>query len=141
MPKKFQVTFDAADPGALAEFWAVALDYAVQPPPDGFDSWEDFAVKVGIPREKWNDVSAVIDPAGEGPRMLFLRVPEGKTAKNRLHLDVSVGGEYDDGRWARVEEHVGVLVKAGATVVEPRQDETSRWMVMLDPEGNEFCVQ
>jgi hypothetical protein len=141
MSKKFQVTFDAADPGALAEFWAVALDYAVQPPPDGFDSWEDFAVKVGIPREKWNDVSAVVDPAGEGPRMLFLRVPEGKTAKNRLHLDVSVGGEYDDGRWGRVEEHVEVLVKAGATIVEPRQDETSRWMVMLDPEGNEFCVQ
>jgi hypothetical protein len=141
MPKKFQVTFDAADPGALAEFWAVALDYAVQPPPDGFDSWEDFAVTVGIPREKWNDVSAVIDPAGEGPRMLFLRVPEGKAAKNRLHLDVSVGGEHDDGRWGRVEEHVEVLVKAGATVVEPRQDETSRWMVMLDPEGNEFCVQ
>ena len=76
-----QVTFDATEPGKLAEFWALALGYQVQPPPPGFDSWEQFAERMGIPPEQWGDKSAVVDPAGEGPRVFFQRVPEGKVGK------------------------------------------------------------
>ncbi|MFD4670629.1 VOC family protein [Lentzea sp. NPDC058450] len=125
-----QVTMDAADPGKLAAFWAEALGYVVQPPPPGFDSWEDFAVKNDIPFESVNDYSAIIDPEGAGPRFFFQRVPEGKTAKNRLHLDVNAGLEAVDR-----------LVGLGATKVQEFNDAKGHWVVMLDPEGNEFCVQ
>lgn len=125
-----QVTMDAADPGRLAAFWAEALGYVVQPPPPGFDSWEDFAVRNNIPFESINDFSAIIDPEGGGPRFFFQRVPEGKTAKNRLHLDVNAGLEA-----------VERLVSLGATKVQEFEDPKGHWVVMLDPEGNEFCVQ
>jgi hypothetical protein len=125
-----QVTMDAADPGKLAAFWADALGYVVQPPPPGFESWEDFAVKNNIPFESVNDYSAIIDPEGNGPRFFFQRVPEGKTAKNRLHLDVNAGLEAVDR-----------LVSLGATRVREFNDNKGHWVVMLDPEGNEFCVQ
>ncbi|WP_329789863.1 VOC family protein [Lentzea sp. DG1S-22] len=125
-----QVTMDAADPGKLAAFWAEALGYVVQPPPPGFDSWEDFALKNDIPFETINDYSAIVDPEGAGPRFFFQRVPEGKTAKNRLHLDVNAGLEAVDR-----------LVALGATKVQEFEDNKGHWVVMLDPEGNEFCVQ
>ena len=88
-----QVTFDCANPSWLAEFWATALGYVIQPPPTGFDSWEAWLEAQHIPRELWDSMSAAIDPDGRGPRLLFQKVPEGKTAKNRVHLDVNVGGE------------------------------------------------
>jgi hypothetical protein len=76
MYTKIQVVFDAAEPEKLAEFWGLALDYVVEPPPEGFVSWEDFARSAGIPDEEFGDVSSRIDPAGEGPRLLFHRVPD-----------------------------------------------------------------
>ena len=135
----FQVTFDAADPARLARFWALALDYVVQPPPEGFASWEAWAESVGIPEEHWNDMSAVVDPDGVRPRLLFQKVPEGKSAKNRVHLDVNVGAPDHDR--PRVDAHVERLVSVGATLVADREERGERWVVMQDPEGNEFCVQ
>jgi hypothetical protein len=134
-----QVTFDAADPGAQARFWALALGYVEQPPPDGWDSWEAWAEQMGIPRERWNDMAAAVDPEGHGPRLLFQKVPEGKTAKNRVHLDVNVGAPDHDR--AKVDEHLARLVEAGARLVEDREQRGERWVVLLDPEGNEFCLQ
>jgi hypothetical protein len=126
-----QVTMDAADPAKLAEFWAQALGYVVQPPPAGFETWEAFAEANNIPQERRNDYSAIIDPDGVGPRFFFQRVPEGKTAKNRVHLDVNAGLEAVDR-----------LVALGATKVEEfDQGRMGHWVTMLDPEGNEFCVQ
>ena len=87
-----QVTFDCADPDKLARFWAEALDYILQPPPDGFDSWDAFLESIGVPEDERDTASAVVDPDGQGPRLLFQVVPEGKSAKNRVHLDVNVGG-------------------------------------------------
>ena len=139
---RFQVTFDASDPARLADFWASALGYIIQPPPPDFDSWDDWATDMGIPEENWNDARALVDPAGDGPRVFFQRVPEGKTAKNRVHLDVNVaeGAEPAEQR-SVVEASAERLVGEGATLVGPMEEHGSFWIVMRDPEGNEFCVQ
>jgi hypothetical protein len=99
--------------------------------------------KIGLPLERRGDQSAVVDPAGRGPRVYFQRVPEGKQVKNRVHVDVQVGAPLvsePDKRWVLVEQHVAKLVESGATVLYENNDVTGRCMVMQDPEGNEFCV-
>ncbi|MGA9595423.1 MAG: VOC family protein [Acidimicrobiia bacterium] len=144
MSHKLQVTFDAADPAALADFWVAALGYVLQPPPEGFASWPDWLREMGIPEESWNDAAAVVDPDGEGPRLFFQRVPEGKTAKNRVHIDVGVSGGHSvgyDERVAVVDGHVATLVGLGASQLEMFSERGEYWVVMQDPEGNEFCVQ
>ena len=141
MAKEIQVTFDCADPGALAEFWAEALGYQVQGPPPGFDSWPAALTAWGVPEDQWNSKSAIIDPDGEGPRIFFQRVPEGKTVKNRVHLDVrSAPGLEGDERLAALEAEADRLAPFGASRVEVREDLQSIWIVMQDPEGNEFCL-
>jgi hypothetical protein len=92
MAATIQVTFDCADPARLAAFWATTLGYQLQAPPPGYDSWDAFLEAHGVPPEARNDKSAVVDPAGAGPRLFFQRVPEGKAGKNRVHLDVTVSG-------------------------------------------------
>jgi hypothetical protein len=144
MAVAIQVTFDCADPGALARFWAAALGYVIQPPPEGHDTWESFLSAIGVPEEDWNSASGIIDPNGLGPRLYFQRVPEGKTAKNRVHLDVNAGGGHDvpeAERGSRVDAAVGRLVSLGATRVREHEERGERWVVMNDPEGNEFCLQ
>ncbi len=93
--REIQVTIDCADPGALAPFWAEALGYRVQEPPGDFDSWDEALVAMGVPEERRNDASAVVDPDGAAPRLFFQRVPEGKQAKNRVHLDVRAAPGLD----------------------------------------------
>ena len=78
MSREFQVTFDAADPAALAAFWAEVLGYQVQEPPPGFDSWDAALEAWGVPPERRNDASAVVDPDGAGPRVFIQRVPGGQ---------------------------------------------------------------
>ncbi|CAN5805595.1 VOC family protein [soil metagenome] len=137
-----QITFDAADPNRLAQFWATALGYVLQPPPEGYDSWEEWATDVGIPPEEENSMSAVVDLDGDGPRLLFQRVPEAKTAKNRVHLDVNVGKAVPERqRRAHVDAEVERLVEAGATQLRAAEERGEYWIVMADPEGNEFCLQ
>lgn len=138
-----QVTFDAADPRALAAFWGETLGYVEQPPPQGFDSWEAWAEANGMPREDWDKYDARVDPDGAGPRLYFQRVPEPKTAKNRVHLDLAVGG----GRGTPPEElrrniaaAVERAVAAGATKVREVDERDEYWVVLQDPEGNEFCM-
>lgn len=138
-----QVAFDCDDPDALGTFWQVALGYRLDPPPPGFDSWDAAKKAWGLP-EEWNEVSAISDPDGVGPRLFFQKVPEGKTVKNRLHLDVMVArGIKDPGeRWDAVLAHVEKLTAAGARSIEERSNEFGdHWMLMADPEGNEFCVE
>ena len=117
---------DAAAPQPLARFWASALDYVIEP---GFDD---------------PDNASIVDPTGRGPAIGFLRVPEGKTAKNRMHIDIRVCGEAP---WDMVEREslirvkVPQLVSDGATVIrEEVEDGVLSHVVMVDPEGNEFCV-
>ena len=140
-----QVTFDCADPGAQAAFWAVALGYQVQPPPPGFDSWDAALDAWGVPPERRNDRSAAV-PADDsaGPRLFFQKVPEGKTAKNRVHLDVRAApGLEGDARMQRLEEVAAELIALGARQTarfEPGQEMSAGFLVMADPEGNEFCL-
>ncbi|HUR08566.1 MAG TPA: VOC family protein [Nonomuraea sp.] len=139
----FQVTFDCADPDRLAHFWARALGYKLQDPPHGFDTWDAFLDTIGVPEEKRRDASAVIDPEGKGPRMYFQRVPEPKTAKNRVHLDLRIGGGPQTQlaeRRAQIDAAVERLVALGATVVGPVEQYGHYCVVLRDPEGKEFCA-
>jgi hypothetical protein len=144
MAQSIQIVIDSADPAKLAEFWALALDYTIQEPPEGFDTWPDFLRSQGVPEESWNDAAAAVDPDRVGPRIYIQRVPEPKAGKNRLHMDINAGGPPGtplDERAMRVRATVDTLLTAGATVVEEREQRGQRWVVMQDPEGNEFCVQ
>ena len=140
MAYSVQVTFDCADPEALARFWADALGYVVQPPPPGHESWPDFLASIGVPESEWGSASAVVDPDDKGPRLFFQRVPEGKTAKNRVHLDVNVGAGLDGAeRRAKADAKAERLASTGATEL-PRVDEPREvWTVMKDQSGKEIC--
>jgi hypothetical protein len=151
MSRQIQVTFDAHDPRALSSFWRDVLGY-VHPGPPGVDlpegadplaAWDDFLVRIGVPEEERTTRSAVEDPEGRGPRLFFQKVPEGKLAKNRVHLDVRVAPELQgDERMAALEVECDRLVALGAARV--RRDEPAPLnpgcIVMTDPEGNEFCL-
>jgi catechol 2,3-dioxygenase-like lactoylglutathione lyase family enzyme len=138
-----QVVFDCADPDRLAHFWATALGYKLQDPPQGFASWQEFLIAQHIPQELWNARSAVIDPQGTGPRLFFQRVPEPKTLKNRVHLDLNISGGFGvplEQRQKLVNLEVERLLGAGATSLRTGDENGEYWVVMADPEGNEFCV-
>ena len=140
--REVQVTFDCADPRALSLFWCDMLGYDLPPPLPGFDSWDAFAES--LPPEHRNSRSACQDPEGRGPRLFFQQVPEGKTVKNRVHLDVRAApGLEGDERMTALEEECERLVARGATRVERHEPEppmSGGHIVMQDPEGNEFCL-
>lgn len=145
MAIRWTLTIDCAHPAELARFWALALGYVQPSPPAGFASWNDWSAHHRIPEEEWDDGAFLCDPDGIGPSLSFLKVPEPKVVKNRVHLDVQVGGGRDETpwevRWPRVVEAVGRLTAAGATVIhEDEHQGRPDHMVMADPEGNEFCV-
>ena len=137
-----QVTFDCADPRALSLFWNDVLGYEFPPPPPGFESWDAFSET--LPPHLRNSASACQDPDGVGPRLFFQQVPEGKTVKNRVHLDVRAApGLEGDERMAALESEAARLVGLGATRLqrfEPAPPMTGGHIVMQDPEGNEFCL-
>ena len=140
MARDVQITFDCADPAGLAAFWAEALSYQLQDPPEGFESWEHALEAMGVPPESRNDASAVVDPEGFRPRLFFQRVPEGKQAKNRVHLDVRAAAGLDGAaRMAALEAEAERLVSHGATRLrryEPAPPLGAGHIVMADPEGN-----
>jgi hypothetical protein len=142
--RQVQITFDCADPGALAGFWIEVLGYKYDDPPPGFDTWDEALDAFGVPPERRNDASAAVDPEGNGPRLWFQRVPEGKTAKNRVHLDVRAApGLQGEQRMAALEEESARLTALGASRLkrfEPDGGISAGFIVMQDPEGNEFCL-
>ena len=144
MSRDVQFTFDCADPAVMATFWAEALGYQLQAPPEGFESWEQALEAMGVPPERRNDASAAVDPEGVGPRLFFQRVPEGKQVKNRVHLDVRAApGLAGDARMAALETEAQRLITHGATRLErhePSPPLSMGHIVMADPEGNEFCL-
>ncbi|MFE2925502.1 VOC family protein [Streptomyces goshikiensis] len=141
MIKKFQVTFDCAEPERVARFWCEVLGYVVPPPPEGFATWDDY--NGSLPPERRGAWSVCMDPAGEGPRMYFQRVPEGKVAKNRMHLDVRAGtGLVGEERLATLDAERARLVALGAVHVRTlvADEENESCILMQDVEGNEFCL-
>jgi hypothetical protein len=144
MSREVQITFDAADPARVSDFWAAALGYIQPAPPPGFDSWDKALEAAGVPTERRNDASAVEDPDGHGPRIFFQRVPEGKQLKNRVHLDVRAApGLEGNERMTVLETEAERLVGLGATRLqrfEPEPPMQAGHIVMADPEGNEFCL-
>ena len=143
MATSIQVVFDCADPDRVAKFWATALGYKLQDPPQGFATWEEFLKAQHIPEELWNSRSAVVDPAGTGPRLFFQQVPEPKTVKNRVHLDINASQGFGvalDQRKKQVNAEVERLIGEGATKLRVGEEMGEYWIVMADPEGNEFCV-
>jgi catechol 2,3-dioxygenase-like lactoylglutathione lyase family enzyme len=146
MAHSLQIVFACQDPDLMARFWAGALGYVVQPPPPGYESWEEFADKVGIPREKWGDLSAVVDPEGVGPRILFERWVGG-APNQRVHLDINSVGEggvdlNDEERRRRLATERQRLEDLGATYHREATGAAGEiWIEMHDPEGNWFCVQ
>ena len=139
-----QVVIDCADPASLSGFWAAALEprgYAVPAPRGDFVDWPAFLTANGVPKERWNDASAI---EAEGhPRIFFQRVPEPKTGKNRVHVDLLSGGGPSvplEEQRERVAAEVVRLESLGATRVGEHADLGVHWVVMHDPEGNEFCV-
>jgi catechol 2,3-dioxygenase-like lactoylglutathione lyase family enzyme len=139
--KIHNITFDCADPDALSAFWAQALGYAKRAlPPD----MRAELLAAGLTEEDLRARGLAEDPQGGGPRLLFQRVPEPKTAKNRMHMDILAV----PGRRATTEEvdaEVERLQGLGATVLRKSDGSWGPYpeyhYVMADPEGNEFCVQ
>ncbi|MFI5944313.1 VOC family protein [Streptomyces uncialis] len=144
----WKLVIDAGDPHAQAEFWADALGYVIE---DNNALIEGLLAAGHAPEEltverwgrrAWRDLVAVRHPddpydeasgTGLGRRLLFQRVPEVKTVKNRLHIDVHpAAGER--------EAEVARLADRGATVLTRVKEPGGEWVVMSDPEGNEFCV-
>ncbi|MBA0049952.1 VOC family protein [Streptomyces sp. AJS327] len=152
MSRHIQITIDAHDPRALSTFWCAALGYVHPAPPgvelpegaDALAAWDEFLTRVGVPREEHNAKSAVEDPDGHGPRVFFQRVPEDKVVKNRVHLDVRAApGLSGEERMAALEAECERLVALGATRVrrdEPAPPMSAGFLVLADPEGNEFCL-
>lgn len=136
-PLTWQLTIDAHDPHALADFWAAALGGELEDNSELIAhviqaGWaDDSATLVHRGRRYWADLVAV---RGVGPRMLFQRVPEGKAVKNRLHLDLHVGE-------ARIAPEVQRLVALGAVEGKEWREVGGHWVAMTDPEGNEFDVE
>ncbi|MFF9274983.1 VOC family protein [Streptomyces griseosporeus] len=148
-PLHWKLVIDAADPHGQADFWAAALHYEVE---DNSALVERLLGLGALPgaatvefhgRPAFRDLIAVRHPddpydpdsgTGLGRRLLFQRVPEAKTVKNRLHLDLHPGGDRRDTEVERLEG-------LGATVVRRVKEAGGEWVVMADPEGNEFCVQ
>ncbi len=133
-----QVTFDAQDAHAQARFWSAAMDLEVEDHHDlvvtmleqGHATAEDVEQVDG--RYRWPEAAAC--RAGDGTtRLLFLQVPEAKVAKNRVHLDLDVGPDRRDAEVARLEG-------LGATRLWEGRQGPHQWVVLADPEGNEFCV-
>jgi hypothetical protein len=153
MSRAIQVTFDAHDPRALSTFWRDVLGYVHPAPPgvelspadDPLAAWDAFLERIGVPESEHNARSAIEDPDGVGPRVFFQRVPEGKTVKNRVHLDVRVApGLAGDERMTTLEAEAVRLVAKGATRVRRVDPDDAAgehgFIVMQDPEGNEFCL-
>ena len=146
MPVRYQLVIDCTDPDRLARFWAAALGYQLAPPPAGFDTWNDFYRDLGLGEEDLTDgADRISDPDGHGPAIWFHALPDTKTVKNRLHLDIHASGERADPietRRKRVDAEASRLAALGATITGAFQEEgLDHYAVgMKDPEGNEFDI-
>ncbi|WP_406833045.1 VOC family protein [Pedococcus sp. KACC 23699] len=150
MAKNWHLTVDCTDSARLVEFWCAAMGYVPEPAPLGWSSWLDYWLSAGIPEEELegaeNGSGAIVDPEGALPRIWFQEVPESKTVKNRLHIDVRHTPGRDEMPYAArresLEAEVERLLALGATVATVKAPEGADYfaVTLMDPEGNEFCI-
>ncbi len=151
MTARFQLVIDCQDPEPLARFWAAALGYVLEPPPEGFATWDDWRRDIGFPEsELGTGPDSIVDPRGESPRIWFHALPDAKVVKNRLHFDIHASGGRSTmdrsvpfaTRKQRVDAEARRLADLGATITGVLGDGTlDHYAVgMRDPEGNEFDI-
>jgi predicted enzyme related to lactoylglutathione lyase len=145
MAYNFQVVVDSADPHTLADWWAALLGWNVEPSDEAFIRKmiaEGYATEADTKQHHdvlvWASGAAVRHPDGPqtgpgGTRILFQAVPEPKTVKNRVHLDIRVGEEHH-------EEMLERLTARGATFLHRGRQGPHGWITLQDPEGNELCL-
>lgn len=140
MTPTIQIVVDCEEPHDLVRFWAEATGMEVEDHHDfaqemisAGHATDDDTVTLPTGRLAWAEAAACRDPGGELPRMLFLVVPEAKSVKDRIHLDLQVGADQRD---AEVERLKGL----GATYLWEASQGPFSWVTLADPEGNEFCV-
>jgi hypothetical protein len=153
MAAGFMLVIDCADPDRLSRFWVAALGYMIEPSPAGWASWDEYWRSIGVPEEDLGvGEDRIVDPEGRGPGIWFQVVPERKTVKNRLHIDLHDSGDEPHAsagrkiplavRKQRVDAEASRLVALGATLVAVLStDGLDHYAVaMRDPEGNEFDI-
>ncbi len=134
-----QVAIDCADPHALVRFWADAFGFEIEDHHDIVENviaegWADESVAIEVDgRKAFADAAACRHPSGRLPRLLFQRVPEPKTVKDRIHLDVHVPA-------ADLEATTQRVLALGATKLWDGRQGPQTWVTYADPEGNEFCL-
>ncbi|MFD0364038.1 VOC family protein [Nocardia sp. GCM10030253] len=144
MAHEFQITIDCADPHTLAAWWAEVLGWEVEPSDEDFIRSmiaKGYAKEADTKKHRgvlvWKDGAAILHPDnpenGLRRRILFQLVPEPKTVKNRLHLDIRVGADNHDAELQR-------LTALGATFLHNGRQGPHTWVTLADPEGNEFCL-
>lgn len=143
----WQLTIDALDPLAMVRFWAPALGYEVQPPPEGHATWNDWYLSVGVPADELDltgdGTDRIFDPEGHGPKIWFQPVSELPPGRHRFHLDLHVAPRDVPvtERVPLVEARVEELLAAGASIDERFDERPGHYHVtMRDLEGNVFCV-
>jgi hypothetical protein len=153
MAAGFMLVIDCADPDRLSRFWVAALGYMIEPSPAGWANWDEYWRSIGVPEEDLGvGEDRIVDPEGRGPGIWFQVVPERKTVKNRLHIDLHASGDEPHAsagrkiplavRKQRVDAEASRLVALGATLVAVLStDGLDHYAVaMRDPEGNEFDI-
>jgi hypothetical protein len=147
MAVRFQLVIDCLDPEPLARFWAAALGYEFAPPPEGFATWDDYWLDVGVGEEDLGlGQDRIIDPAGNGPAIWFQVVPD-RTFQSQpnMHIDIHASGgrtEPMETRKQRVDAEASRLASLGASISGPLSNEgLDHYAVgMRDPEGNAFDI-
>ena len=137
MSRRFGVTIDCLHPVALAQFWCDLLGYVEEPAPAGYPSWQEYDAANGVTAAEAESGCTIIDPGGHGPRLYFQQVPESKQGKNRVHLDIVVSGRQ---LWTDVTTAAEQTVARGASVIRKSNNPEDRFIVLVDPEVNEFCL-
>lgn len=144
MTTPWSLTIDCRSAGTLAAFWKVALGYVDAPPPEGWESWADWGRHFEVPEDEMDDGASLVHPDGVGPKVGFLKVPEPKQVKNRVHLDLQVSGGRHLAPGVRRERILAMVERLVAAGGEVRHEQTLDGhldaVVMADPEGNELCV-
>ena len=153
MAASFMLVIDCADPNRLSRFWVATLGYVIEPPPAGLATWDEYWRGIGVPEEDLGiGEDRIVDPDGRGPGIWFQVVPERKTIKNRLHIDIHASGNEPqtsarhqiplEVRKQRVDAEASRLAALGASQVAVLSEEglDHYAIAMRDPEGNEFDI-